>query len=74
MGRQARGALDSDTAAAELLREQAAHIAALERLVGKFALENEYLKGASRHARQTRSEGTSVVAGPAVSPSRKDAG
>ena len=35
------GALDEDTAAAELLQEYAARIAALERLVGKQALELE---------------------------------
>src|SRR5881396_182487 len=41
------GALDSDTAAASMLTEYEARIAALERLVGKLALENEFLKGAS---------------------------
>ena len=35
------GALDSDTAAAKVLTEYEARIAALERLVGKLALENE---------------------------------
>ena len=35
------GALDEDTAAAELLQEYKARIAALERLVGKQALELE---------------------------------
>src|SRR6266700_1406830 len=39
------GALDSDTAAADMLAEYGARIAALERLVGKLALENEFLKG-----------------------------
>jgi transposase len=47
------GGLDSDTAAADVAR-----IAALERLVGKLALENEFLKGLGkirqRHARETR--------------------
>ena len=68
------GALDSDTAAADMLAEYDARIAALERLVGKLALENEFLKGASRHVRQPRSASTSVVAGPVVSQSQKDAG
>jgi transposase-like protein len=68
------GALDSDTAAADVLADYEARIAALERLVGKFALENEFLKGASQHVRQPKSASTSVVAGPVVSQSHKDAG
>jgi hypothetical protein len=48
-------------------------IAALERLVSKLALENEFLKGASRHVRQPKSASTSIVAGPLVSQSQKDA-
>jgi len=67
------GGLDSDTAAADVLADYEARIAALERLVGKLALENEFLKGASRHGRQPRSASTSVVAGPLVSQSQKDA-
>ncbi|SRR6266487_2046858 len=63
------GGLDSDT----VLADYEARIAALERLVGKLALENEFLKGASRHVRQPRSASTSVVAGPLVSQSQKDA-
>jgi transposase-like protein len=68
------GALDSDTAAADVLADYEARIAALERLVGKLALENEFLKGASRHARQPGSASTSVSAGPVVSRLPKDAG
>jgi transposase len=68
------GALDSDTAAAEMLAGYDARIAALERLVGKLALENEFLKGVSRHARLPRSASTSVIAGPAASRLPKDAG
>ncbi len=58
------GALDSDTAAADMLAEYDARIAALERLVGKLALENEFLKGASRQARLPTSASISVIAGP----------
>jgi len=68
------GALDSDEAAAGILAEYEARIAALERLVGRLTLENDFLKGASRQA--TRSPGgaaTFVIAGPPVSPSAKDA-
>jgi transposase len=68
------GGLDSDAAAADVLADYEARIAALERLVGKLALENEFLKGASRHVRQPRSVSTSVVAGPVVFQSQKDAG
>ena len=49
------------------LQEYEARISALERLVGKLALENEFLKGASRHNRPPISATTSVVAGPVVS-------
>jgi len=41
-------ALDEDVAAAELLAEYEARIAALERLVGRQALEIEFLKGDPR--------------------------
>jgi transposase-like protein len=66
------GALDEDTAAAELLREYEARIAALERLVGKQALELEFLKGALKHAPRQRSAPTSAITGPAVSPLQRD--
>jgi transposase len=68
------GEFDDDLAAASILQEYEARIGALERLVGKLALENEFLKGASRHVRQLTSATTSVVAGPVVSRSQKDAG
>lgn len=67
------GEFDDDLAAASILVEYEARIGALERLVGKLSLENEFLKGASRHARQLTSAPTSVVAGPVVSRSPKDA-
>jgi hypothetical protein len=38
------GGLDSDAAAADVLADYEARIAALERLVGKLALENEFLR------------------------------
>src|SRR3989442_4876799 len=68
------GALDSDTAAADMLAEYDALIAALERLVGKVALENEFLKEASRQARLPRSDSLYVIAGPVVSRLPEDAG
>jgi transposase len=66
------GEFDDDLAAAGVLQEYEARIGALERLVGKLALENEFLKGASRHARQLTSGTMSVIAGPVVSRSQKD--
>ena len=65
---------DNDVVAADIVQTQEARIAALERLVGKLVLENEFLKGASRDAARPRSESTSVIAGPVVSRSQKDAG
>jgi transposase len=68
------GEFDDDLAAASILQEYEARIGALERLVGRLTLENEFLKGASRQARQPASGTTSVIAGPVVSRSPKDAG
>ena len=67
------GAFDEDAQAADLLQEYEARIAALERLVGKQALELEFLKGARRHAPPPKNGPTSVITGPTASPSRKDA-
>ena len=39
------GGFDDDAVAADIVQAQEARIAALERLVGKLALENEFLKG-----------------------------
>jgi transposase len=68
------GAFDDDAKAADLLQAYEARIAALERLVGKQALELEFLKGAARSAPLPRSAPTSVITGPAAFPSPKDAG
>jgi transposase-like protein len=68
------GGFDDDEVAADIVQEQEARIAALERLVGKLALENEFLKGALRSAARPKSAPTSVVAGPMVSRLPKDAG
>jgi transposase-like protein len=67
------GALDDDVRAADLLQEYEAKIAALERMVGRQALEIEFLKGALRSAPRPRSATTSVITGPVASPSSKDA-
>lgn len=67
------GSFDDDEAVANILQHYEARIAALERLVGKLSLENEFLKGASQEARRAKSGATSVISGPAVCPSVKDA-
>jgi transposase len=64
------GALDEDVQAADLIEEYEAKIAALERMVGRQALEIELLKGALKHAPRPRSATTSVVTSPAPSPFR----
>ena len=62
----------SDVVAADIVQTQEARIAALERLVGRLVLENEFLKGASRdvapaekrdHVRHRRPCGLSVAEG-----------
>ena len=63
------GALDQDLASAELLTAYEARIAALERLVGRQALEIEFLKGAQTSAPSPRSGTTSVTTGPLAFPS-----
>lgn len=63
------GSLDQDMASAELLGECEARIAALERLVGRQALEIEFLKGAPKNGRPSRGAPTSATSGPPASPS-----
>ena len=57
------GDFDED-AAADLLQQYEARIAALERLVGKQALELEFRKGALKNGPRPRSATTSVIVGP----------
>ena len=68
------GAFDDDAQAADLIQEYEAKILALERMVGRQALEIEFLKGALKNAPRPKSGTTSVITGPAVCPSRKDVG
>jgi len=68
------GAFDEDAKAADLLQEYEARIAALERLVGKQALELEFLKEALKSAPRLKSATTSVIVGPRASALQKDAG
>ena len=73
VGKFEAGAFDEDVQAADLIQEYEAKIAALERMVGRQALEIEFLKGALKHAPRPRSGTTSVVTGPAASPFREGA-
>src|ERR1700757_4663854 len=73
VGKFEAGALDDDVQAADLIQEYEAKIAALERMVGRQALEIEFLKGALKSAPRPRNATTSVIAGPVASASPKDA-
>lgn len=68
------GEFDEDAVAIDLVQQYEARIAALERLVGKQALEIEFLKGAHKLADRRRSAPTSAVVGPTASASPKDVG
>lgn len=68
-----RGEFDDEAEAANLLEQYEARIAALERMVGRLALENELLKKASRAFRSPTDAKPSVITGPLVSPSLPDA-
>ena len=68
------GEFDEDAEAAGLIQAYEARIAALERLVGKQALELDFLRGALRSGPSPRSVPTSVITGPVSSPSPRDAG
>ena len=65
VARYEAGGFSEDVAAADLVEQYETRIAALERLVGKQALELEFRKGALlRSAPQPRSAPTSAIAGP----------
>jgi transposase len=68
VARYEAGAFDDEARAADLLQEYEAKIAALERMVGRQALELEFLRGALRNALQPRSASTSVITGPVAFP------
>ena len=68
------GEFDEEVETSNLLTEYEAKIAALERMVGRQALEIEFLKGALKQGRLTRSGPTSVITGPLVSALPKAVG
>ena len=63
------GDFDSEAASAELVAAYERKVGALERLVGRQALEIEFLKGALRAQPSRRSVPGSVISGPPASPS-----
>lgn len=69
-----QGHFDDETEATELLVEYEAKIAALERMVGRQALEIELLKKGLSNSRPPRGATSSVITGPPASASPKDAG
>jgi transposase len=71
VGKFEAGALDEDVQAADLIQEYEGRIAALERLVGKQALELDLLKGALKHVPRPKSGITCVVTGPLPSLSKE---
>jgi transposase len=68
-----RGEFDDEVEAANLLEQYEARIAALERMVGRLALENELLKKASQTFRPAKDARPSMTTGPRISPSPPDA-
>ena len=68
-----RGEFDDEAEAANFLEQYEARIAALERMVGRLALENELLKKASQAFRPPKDARPSMITGPQVAPSPPDA-
>jgi transposase len=68
------GEFSDDAAVASTLAEYEARMALLERKVGQLALENDLLKKTLPRSRSTNAEPCSIVSGPVISVSRKDAG
>ena len=68
------GALDEDAQAADLLQEYEAKIAAFGADGWPTGARNRVPKGALKSAPRPRNANTSVIVGPAASPSQKDAG
>jgi transposase-like protein len=74
VGKYEAGVFEEDARPTGAIREYEARIAALERLVGRQAMELEFLKGALRSTARPRGGSGSVITGPAVSPLLKDVG
>ena len=68
-----RGEYDEEMEASGMIPSYEARIAALKRMVGRLAFENEFLKKASQASRPARDGRCYVITGPLPSPSPKDA-
>ena len=68
------GEFGEEAEAADLLQQYEAKISALERLVGRQALEIEFLKGALKNGPRPKNASMSVIAGPSACRSPRDAG
>ena len=66
------GEFDEEAEAADLLQQYEAKIAALERLVGRHALDIEFLKGAQKNRVRPKNGPTFAFAGPSACPSPGD--
>ena len=73
MAKYERGERDDEMEASALIPSYEARIAALERMVGRLALENELLEKASPTCRPARDGRRSVITGPLPSPSLQNA-
>lgn len=63
------GEFDEEAEAAALLQQYEARIAALEPLVGRQALEIEFLKGAQENRARPKNGPAFAIAGPSACPS-----
>ncbi|WP_248324920.1 transposase [Caballeronia sp. Sq4a] len=68
-----RGDLNEEVAAASVVAEYEAKIAALERKVGQLTMEIDLLKKTPRLRLVSNSESSSIVTGPRTAPSGEDA-
>lgn len=69
IGKHESGEFDAEVEAIQTAQEYQAKVAQLERKVGQLTMELDFLKGALAQARSTSGGPTSIVAGPAASPS-----
>ncbi len=66
------GEFDEEAEAADLLQQYEAKITALERLVGRQALEIDFLKGTQENRARPKNGPTFAITGPSACPSPRD--
>lgn len=69
-----RGELSEEAQLGEQVREYETKIAALERKIGQLTMELDVVKKTLAHRSATSDAPSSIISGPGVYPSRKDAG